>query len=146
MTFGGKTGLSGFYSTVQHRLNDESTSFQQQVDMVKLLNYGQIWNIIGSQDLLHMQKDTSSFLKIELDRIARETRLISDVRGYGTHLGFDCQNADIMHRWFMRTGINIHRCGPTSFAMRPSLTLGVNDAAQLRESFLNYHPNFENNY
>jgi 4-aminobutyrate aminotransferase/(S)-3-amino-2-methylpropionate transaminase len=29
MTFGGKTGLSGFYSSVNHRLNDNSTSFQQ---------------------------------------------------------------------------------------------------------------------
>jgi 4-aminobutyrate aminotransferase/(S)-3-amino-2-methylpropionate transaminase len=28
MTFGGKSGLGGFYSTVEHRLNEEATSFQ----------------------------------------------------------------------------------------------------------------------
>ena len=27
MTFGGKSGLSGFYSTLDHRLNDEATSY-----------------------------------------------------------------------------------------------------------------------
>lgn len=29
VTFGGKSGLSGFYSTLDHRLNSEATSFQQ---------------------------------------------------------------------------------------------------------------------
>jgi len=28
VTFGGNGNLSGFYSTIQHRLNDEATSFQ----------------------------------------------------------------------------------------------------------------------
>jgi 4-aminobutyrate aminotransferase-like enzyme len=29
VTFGGKSGVSGFFSTIQHRLNQEATSFQQ---------------------------------------------------------------------------------------------------------------------
>jgi 4-aminobutyrate aminotransferase / (S)-3-amino-2-methylpropionate transaminase len=73
MTFGGKSGISGFYSTLEHRLNEEATSFQQNLDMVKLLNYGTIWKVIEGKDLLGLQKDTCSFLKIELDRVARET-------------------------------------------------------------------------
>lgn len=66
--------------------------------MIKLLNYGTIWNVIGhqdsmeSRDLLHEQKTVSSFLKIELDRVGAEKGLISNVRGYGTHLGFDFSN------------------------------------------------------
>ena len=40
VTFGGKSGLGGFYSTFDRRLNDEEISFQQNVDMVKLLSYG----------------------------------------------------------------------------------------------------------
>ena len=70
MTFGGKTGISGFYSTLEHRMNEEATSHSQTVDMVSLLRYGQMWKIIEKQNLLHLQKDTSSFLKIELNRMA----------------------------------------------------------------------------
>jgi 4-aminobutyrate aminotransferase-like enzyme len=111
--------------------------------MVKLLNYGQIWKVMSKNNLLHLQKDTSSFLKIELDRISKETGLISDVRGYGTHLGFDCDQADIVHRWFLKTGINLHRCGPKTFVLRPSLTLSPRDGVQLRESMKHFNPNFE---
>ena len=64
-----------------------------------MLNYGLTWKIMGQNRLLHWQKDTSSFLKIELDRVSNETGFIDNVRGYGTHLAFDCANeelADIM--------------------------------------------------
>ena len=95
--------------------------------MVDLINYGLVWDAIDSKSMLMWQKDTSSFLKIELDRMQNETGLISNVRGYGTHLGFDSVRADLLQRWFHKSGINIHRCGPDSFGLRPSLTLGVPD-------------------
>mmetsp|Transcript_24533 Transcript_24533/g.38046 ORF Transcript_24533/g.38046 Transcript_24533/m.38046 type:complete len:216 (-) Transcript_24533:332-979(-) len=50
MTFGGKAGLSGFYSTVNHRLS--ANTVNQNINMIKLLNYGWIWNIIEKQGLL----------------------------------------------------------------------------------------------
>jgi len=53
MTFGGKSGLGGFYSTLDYRMNEEATSFQQNIDMIKLLNYGTIWKVIENGDLLH---------------------------------------------------------------------------------------------
>ena len=53
VTFGGKSNLSGFYSTLDHRLNDEATSYQQNVNMVDLLRYGQTWQIIENKNLLH---------------------------------------------------------------------------------------------
>lgn len=59
--------------------------------MINVLNYGKTWGIVDKEDLLHLQKDTASFLKIELDRIGKEKGFIDGpVRGYGTHLGFDC--------------------------------------------------------
>jgi 4-aminobutyrate aminotransferase/(S)-3-amino-2-methylpropionate transaminase len=54
MTFGGKSGAGGFYSTFDHRLNEEATSFQQNLDMIKLLNYGTIWKVIEGKNLLHL--------------------------------------------------------------------------------------------
>jgi len=114
--------------------------------MIKLLNYGTIWKVIESSNLLHCQKDVSSFLKIELDRVGKETGHISNVRGYGTHLGFDCQTADkadSIQRFLFKAGIHALKCGPKTIGLRPSMTLGFNDCAALREAILHYHPNFE---
>ena len=91
-------------------------------------------------------KDSSSFLKIELERVSKETGIISDVRGYGTHLAFDAEtadSADLLQRWLLRSGINVLKCGPQTFGLRPSLDLRIDDAAHLRESLLHFHPEFE---
>lgn len=45
VTFGGKSGISGFYSTVNFRLEELGT-FEQNVDMVKLVNFGLTWKYI----------------------------------------------------------------------------------------------------
>ena len=111
-----------------------------------MLNYGLTWKIMGQNNLLHWQKDTSSFLKIELDRVANETGFIDNVRGYGTHLAFDCANeelADIMQRWLFRSGIHVLKCGSKTLGLRPALDLSVQDAAHLRDSLLHFHPDFE---
>lgn len=47
VTFGGKAGISGFYSSLNYRLNSEGTSFSDQVNLVALLNYGQIWRVMA---------------------------------------------------------------------------------------------------
>lgn len=46
MTFGGNTGISGFYSTVDYRVDPQCCAFEQDVDMVKLINFGNIWKEI----------------------------------------------------------------------------------------------------
>lgn len=52
VTFGGKAGVSGFYSTVGLRLDQigdgdfEGFTLEQNVDMVKLLNFGLTWKYI----------------------------------------------------------------------------------------------------
>jgi len=68
--------------------------------------------------------------------------MISNVRGYGTHLAFDCKEAENVQRWLLASGINIHRCAPNTFALKPSMTLGCYDAAQLREALVHYSPMF----
>ena len=89
VTFGGKAGISGFYSTVDFRLSDLGYSFEQNVDMVKLLNFGVTWKYIQRKNLLSYVLDTSTFLKIELGRIEKERGIVQNIRGYGTFLGFD---------------------------------------------------------
>lgn len=89
VTFGGKAGISGFYSHVDFRLDTQDFPLEQNVDLIKLVNYGIIWKTINKQDLLKFVGDTSIFLKIELERIAKEKGMITNVRGYGTFIGFD---------------------------------------------------------
>ena len=68
VTFGGKAGISGFYSTFDYRMNQ---GYEQNVDMVKLLNFGVTWKYIQKKDLLTYVMDTSTFLKIELGRVQK---------------------------------------------------------------------------
>lgn len=151
VTFGGKAGISGFYSTVDLRLDQigdgdfEGFTLEQNVDMVKLLNFGLTWKYIQKKNLLSYVGDTSTFLKIELNRVQRERGLISNVRGNGTFIGFDTPStevADSLQRYFFRSGINLLRCGALTFGLRPALILGPKQAAILRDNLLYYHPNF----
>ena len=85
-------------------------------------------------------------MKIELNRVEKEKQFISNVRGYGLHLGFDLENEAAAHsvqRWLWRNGINVNKVGPRTLGLRPALTLSVKDGALLRNSLLEYHENFE---
>jgi len=92
--------------------------------------------------------DTSTFLKIELNRVEKERGMISNVRGYGTFIGFDTPSqevADNLQKWFFRSGINLLRCGAHTFGLRPALILGPKQGAILRDNLLHYSPNFPRN-
>ena len=145
VTFGQKAGISGFYSTLEYRLNDVGCTFEQQVDMVKLLNYGSTWKYIQKKNLLSYVLDTATFLKIELNRVQAEKGVIQNVRGTGTFIGFDVASpdyAETMQKWFFRSGIHLLRCGPQTFGLRPALILGPRQAAILRDNLLHYSPHF----
>ena len=45
VTFGGRAGMSGFYSSRDY-VTDGSAAFDQNVDMVSVLNYGLSWKAI----------------------------------------------------------------------------------------------------
>ena len=147
VTFGGKTGLAGFFADKSNKLSDaETEAMFKQVDTSKLVQYGKTWEYIQANNLLHKLGDTSSFLKIELERVGRETGVVHQVRGYGTHLAFDTPDGELLQKWLWRNGINVGRCGPNTMALRPALILGCYDAAHLRNTLLKYHPNFAVNY
>jgi 4-aminobutyrate aminotransferase/(S)-3-amino-2-methylpropionate transaminase len=43
MTFGGNTGLSGFYSTLDYRVDPMCCNFDQNINMVNVVNFGVTW-------------------------------------------------------------------------------------------------------
>lgn len=100
VTFGGKTGISGFFSSYDYRLNPHCASFEQQVDMTQLLGFGLSWKTAQYENLFELVNDSSSFLKMELNHVERDYGTISNVRGAGTYIGFDClSGADNMMSW-----------------------------------------------
>lgn len=149
VTFANKTGISGFYSTLDYRVDPHCANFDQDVDFVKLLNFGTIWKEIQYRGLLELVQDTSSFLKIELSNVQRDrNNVISNIRGNGTYIGFDTLNskvADSLHLWLSKSGVHVARTGPTSFGLRPALILGPKHAANLRESLRSFDQNHQYN-
>jgi len=60
--------------------------------------------------------------------------IFKPIRGYGTHLGLECESekvANNLQGWFLKTGIHILKCGPKTLGLRPTMTLGVYEAAVL---------------
>ena len=148
VTFGGKAGISGFFSTYDFRLNPFCGQWEQSVDMVQLLNFGLTWKQIQRKNLLELVQDTSSFLKIELGNIEREQKgLIHNIRGNGTMLGFDTRDSEMaasMYRWLLKQSIMVNMCSPTTLAVRPALICGPSDAAHLRNAMQAFHVNHDN--
>ena len=148
VTFGGKAGISGFYSTYDFRLNPHCASFEQNLDVAQLLSYGVTWRQIQSQGLLEYVQDTSSFLKIELNNASRDKGHITNVRGLGTAIAFDLEDkraADSMHYWLLKNGIVTAKVGPSTLGLRPALILSPQVAASFRDTVRSYHINHDAN-
>ncbi len=88
ITFGGKSGLAGYFSTLAYAPSEEN----QNVDIEKLINFGKTWKYIQRKNILNYVNDTSTFLKIELERVNKEKGIASNIRGNGTFIGFDAPN------------------------------------------------------
>ena len=54
-----------------------------------MVNFGLTWQYIQKKNMLNFVNDTSSFLKIELNRVQRHKGFAMNVRGYGNFIGFD---------------------------------------------------------
>ena len=143
VTFGGKTGISGYFSTYEMRQNSHCASFEQNLDLTKVLNFGISWRHMQRKNILDYVQDTSSFLKIELENAARDKAQITNVRGLGTAIAFDCVDAGSMQSWLLKRGIVVARVGPHTLGLRPALVLGPQHAANLREAVRNYHVNHD---
>jgi len=145
VTFSGKTGVNGFYSTKDCKVNDFGVTMDPNMDLAKVQQFQILWQNIQYYELLDLVQDTSSFLKIEIIRAAKEKGFISNVRGQGNFIGFDVDErlTDNFQHWLLKSGIHLIKCGPKSYGLRPALILGPTHAANFRESILNYHPNFK---
>ena len=148
VTFGGKTGISGFFSQYDSRINPHCASFEQNVDMSQVLGFGLTWKAAQDWNLFELVNDSSSFLKMELGHIQRDLGSISNVRGAGTYIGFDVENgqSDSMMRWLQKRGIIVSKTGPETLGVRPALVLQPKHAASLRDALKQYHPNHEENH
>lgn len=76
VTFGGKAGISGFYSTLPFRMTQDEFSFDQSVDMIKLLSFGITWKQIQKNDYLTLVGDTGMLIKTELLRVEKEKGIV----------------------------------------------------------------------
>lgn len=54
VTFCRSTGISGFFSKLDYRVDPHCANFDQDVDFVKLLNFGVIWKEIQYRNLLEL--------------------------------------------------------------------------------------------
>ena len=75
---------------------------------------------------------------------ARDYGYISNVRGLGTAIAFDCKDADStdsMQNWLLKRGIVVARVDVNSLGLRPAMILGPTHAANLRQAVRDYHPN-----
>lgn len=144
VSFGGKAGISGFYSSYDYR----GDGGEQVVDMTKVLGYGLTQKEILNSNLLDLVQDTSSFLKIELGNIEKNMGTIGNIRGNGTHLAFDMVDTDTdsMLRWLQKRGVLVGRSGPKTLCVKPSLVLGPSQAKHLRNALKYYHPNHESKF
>ena len=75
-------------------MHPHCASFEQNLDMTQLLTFGITWRHMQKQGLLELVQDTSSFIKIELENAARDKNEISNIRGLGTAIAFDCAGKD----------------------------------------------------
>ena len=77
--------------------------------------------------MLNFVNDTSTFLKIELNRVQKHKGFAMNVRGYGNFIGFDVPSesyAESLQKWLFINGIHLMRCGTLTFGLRPALILG----------------------
>lgn len=72
VTFGGRAGMSGFYSSKEYSANTDCGAFDSNVNMIDVLNYGITWRAIQDYGYLSKVQDCSSFFKIELGNITRD--------------------------------------------------------------------------
>jgi 4-aminobutyrate aminotransferase/(S)-3-amino-2-methylpropionate transaminase len=141
VTFGGRAGISGFYSSREYA---PLWSSEQHVNVVDVLSYGSMWRTIQARNYLKMVDHSGSFLKIELGNIERDFHgLVRNVRGNGTYLGFDVasqKEADLIQSWLLKCGILVGRSGPATLSLRPALCMLPLEAKHLREALKNYSP------
>ncbi|MEZ0372465.1 MAG: L-lysine 6-transaminase [Candidatus Sericytochromatia bacterium] len=139
ISFGKKTQICGMMATgrinevdsvfkVSSRIN--STFGGNLVDMVRCQRY---LEIIAEDKLVENAASVGSFLLEGLQSLAKHHDKISNVRGRGLMLAFDCPDADF--RKHLRESLFDHQmlalvCGDKSMRFRPGLAMTREDASK----------------
>lgn len=91
--------------------------------------------MIARDKLLNRVKDTQAFLKVELERVSRQTDYFGNIRGYGTFIGFDVKPEKIhkLQKFLHQGGVYANITGTHSIGLTPALILEPKHAAPLRD-------------
>ena len=131
--------MNGYYA----HFNYQPEIDQGKFDYSKIEQYNKAWRAAQKYNYLERIVDTGSFLKIELERLSKDAGRIGDVRGYGGFLSFDVESVETaqkLEQWFQRQGLQLFRCGPVTFGLRPALSLVPRQAAALKYALKHYSP------
>lgn len=139
ISFGKKTQICGMMST--DRINEVDSVFKVSsrinstfggnlVDMVRCQKY---LEIIAEDNLVANAASVGDYLHAGLQELAKSHEKITNVRGRGLLLAFDCPDGEF--RKNLRESLYDHQmmaltCGEKSMRFRPGLTLSREDAAK----------------
>ena len=147
VTFGTSAQASGLFTSPDLRpLEPHKLTTLGNGSMDKLVSFKVISDYIKRKRLLFKTEDCGAFIKTELNRINKQKRVFTNLRGYGTYLAFDVEDhkrAQHLQKFLLRNGILLGMIGPQTLGLRPSLLLEPLHAAHLRDSIDNYQPNLD---
>lgn len=126
VTFAKKMLSSGFYHNANTRM---VTPFRHMNtflgDPVRALLSVTQNDLIREDNLSQLAFDTGAYLETKLTSLAaKHPKFISNVRGKGTYLAFDCETTELRNTLLAKMkeqGVNQGGCGVRTVRMRPTL-------------------------
>ncbi|KAI9476729.1 hypothetical protein LPJ79_002045 [Coemansia sp. RSA 1821] len=128
VTFSKKMQAAGFFHTGALVPDQAYRNFNTWLgDLPRALIARGIIDEITEGNLVEQVRKTGEYLKSHLQPLAiRYHRLVSNVRGQGTFLAFDCPNAELRTEFLnlmRQEGVNMGGSGEVTVRFRPMLTL-----------------------
>ena len=119
---------AGFYYRNDLRVEEGYRVFNTWCgDPIKLMQTQIVVDTMRRDNLLENVQETGEYLMTSLSALDG----ISNVRGQGTLIAFDCESTEQRAQLFMalrRNGVHIGGCGTRSVRLRPALIFGVKHA------------------
>jgi len=142
--FGKKCQVAGYYTKPEFRVEQKYELTDNWNDIGwKLLQLDAIETGIVKRSLLQRTGDTGAYLRTELEKIARNRKFISNVRGQGTFIGFDIikrkNEREKLMKFLREKGIIVKLCDEYTIGLRPALILEPIHACYLTRA-LNEYP------
>lgn len=137
VVFGGAAQVSGFYTTPDFRpLQTAKLHSIGNGDLLNLIRYRTIQEVMKKKDLMWKVGDSSTFMKIELERMRKKNPFFSRVRGYGNFIGFDMDGGKTkkFQHFMLKSGVYTSVVGAETIGIRGSLVLEPKHLPALRDS------------